>query len=237
MNVLEKKYLVKIKKIKPLSSDVVSVYLDIESDFNFQAGQYLNLLSEDGKPRFFSIANAPGMGSHDIELHIREVDPLFKQSLRAAAEGHHPLYVQGPFGNFVFRTASTRPILFIAGGTGFAPIKALMEMYIQRRETRLVSIYWGGQHSASLYMENLVHSWVKNYAVDYVPVLSNVEPTSEWQGRHGYVHDAVLQDFSELIHFDVYANGPPAMVLAAREALFKRGLDEQQFFSDLDSYS
>jgi len=236
MNALEKKYRVKVKKIEQLSSDIVSVYLDIDDDFNFQAGQYLNLLAEDGKPRFFSIANAPGVGTYDVELHIREVDKPFGKLLRAAVTDSHTLYAQGPFGDFIFRTTSTRPVLFIAGGTGFAPIKALMEIYIQQGETRSVFIYWGGRRSCSLYMEALVHSWVKNYNVDYVPVLSDAEPGLDWQGKQGYVHQAVLQDFSEITQFDVYVNGPPAMVLAAREALFKRGLDDQQFFSDLDSH-
>ncbi len=236
MNTLEKKHPVKVKKIESLSSDVVSVYLDIEDGFSFLAGQHLNLLAEDGKPRFFSIANAPGVGTYDVELHIREVDKPFGQSLRAAAAGSNTLYAQGPFGDFIFRTDSTRPILFIAGGTGFAPIKALMERYIQQGENRPVSIYWGGRQSCSLYMEDLVHSWVKDYRVDYVPVLSDAEPGLIWQGKQGYVHQAVLQDFSEITQFDVYVNGPPAMVLAARKALFKRGLNEQQFFSDLDSH-
>jgi len=228
MNALEQKYRVQVKKIEQLSSDIVSVYLDIDDGFSFQAGQHLNLLVEDNKPRFFSIANAPGVGTYDVELHIREVDKPFGQSLRVAMTECNTLYAQGPFGNFIFRTNSTRNILFIAGGTGFAPIKALMEVYIQQGETRPVFIYWGGQQSCSLYMETLVLSWVKNYNVHYVPVLSNLEPGSQWSGKQGYVHNAVLQDFSDITQFDVYANGPPAMVLATRDALLKRGLNEQQ---------
>jgi CDP-4-dehydro-6-deoxyglucose reductase len=221
-----------------LNHDVMRLYLKLpeQQRLQFQAGQYLDFILRDGRRRAFSIANAP----HDdelIELHVRRVpggeftDYVFEQLTEKSI-----LRIQGPLGTFVLREDSPRPIIMMGGGTGFAPLKGMIEHAIHIGSERPINLYWGARSRRDLYLPELVEQWSRTIpSFIYVPVLS--EPDPDWTGRTGLVHEAVVSDHPDLSGFDVYMSGPPAMVEAGRVAFEARGLTREQMFSDAFEYA
>jgi CDP-4-dehydro-6-deoxyglucose reductase len=221
-----------------LNHDVMRLYLKLpeQQRLQFQAGQYLDFILRDGRRRAFSIANAP----HDdelIELHVRRVpggeftDYVFEQLTEKSI-----LRIQGPLGTFVLREDSPRPIIMMGGGTGFAPLKGMIEHAIHIGSERPINLYWGARSRRDLYLPELVEQWSRTIpSFIYVPVLS--EPDPDWTGRSGLVHEAVVTDHPDLSGFDVYMSGPPAMVEAGRVAFEARGLTREQMFSDAFEYA
>lgn len=227
-------YPVRVVKLDKLAPDVMRVYLKLPeaTRMQFLAGQYIDILLRDGRRRSFSLANAP----HDdelIELHIRYIDGgEFTDHVFRDMQEKEMLRIEGPLGGFFLREASPRPIIFVAGGTGFAPIKGIIEHAIAENISRPMFLYWGARAEIDLYQNELPQAWVEQGVVTYVPVLSEVGADASWSGREGYVHQAVLEDFPDLSGYDVYAGGPPVMVSAARDAFFAQGLAEANFFYD-----
>jgi CDP-4-dehydro-6-deoxyglucose reductase len=225
----------RVARMERLADDVVRLHLKLPDTerLQFLAGQYVEFLLADGRRRPFSLANPPHDDDH-LELHIRHVpggsftDYVFSQLREKAI-----FRVRGPLGTFFLREDSDRPIILLAGGTGFAPVKAMVEHAIHRRFRRPLHIYWGARTRAGLYLDGLVRAWsVANPHIRYIPVLVEPEGDDDRAGRTGLVHEAVLADFADLSGFDVYASGPPAMVYAARDAFLERGLPPEQIFSD-----
>jgi CDP-4-dehydro-6-deoxyglucose reductase len=220
-----------------LNHDVVRLYLKLPENqrLHFLAGQYLDFMLGDGRRRAFSIANAP----HDdelIELHIRRVpggeftDYVFDRMASRAI-----LRIRAPLGTFVLRADSDRPMIFMGGGTGFAPLKSMIEHAFHCGIERPMHLYWGVRSRRDLYMPELPRHWAQAYAnLTYVPVLS--EPDPDWRGRTGFVHEAVIEDHPDIGGFDVYMSGPPVMVHAGRIAFEARGLDITHMFSDAFEY-
>jgi CDP-4-dehydro-6-deoxyglucose reductase len=216
---------------------VIRLWLKLPDNqrLQFMAGQYLNIILPDGRHRAFSIANAP----HDdalIELHIRHVaggeftDYVFNEMKERAI-----LRIQAPLGNFTLRENSDRPMIFVAGGTGFAPVKGLIEHALFLRLERPVQIYWGVRALRDLYIDELPRRWVaERPQIGYVPVLS--EPDASWQGRTGWVHEAVLADYPDLSGFDIYMAGPPPMVKAGRDCFIAAGASPEHIFYDAFEY-
>jgi CDP-4-dehydro-6-deoxyglucose reductase len=142
--------------------------------------------------------------------------------------------VEGPYGSFFLREDSDKPIVMLASGTGFAPIKALIEHMQHKGITRPVTLYWGGRRPGDLYMD----AWVRERAAEmphltYVPVISNALPEDNWTGRTGFVHRAVLEDFADLSGHQVYACGAPIVVDSARaEYSAQGGLPADEFYAD-----
>ena len=197
----------------------------------FMAGQYLNFLLSDGRERAFSIANAP----HDdelIELHIRHVEGgEFTDYVFDRMQDKAILRIRGPLGTFVLREDSDRPVIFMAGGTGFAPIKGQIEHAIYIGDKRPMQLYWGVRSRRDLYQAELARQWAdENDNISFIPVLS--EPDADWSGRSGFVHEAVLADHPDMSGFDVYMAGPPVMVNAGRDAFIQAGLSTDHMFSD-----
>jgi len=232
-------YPVRVVKLDKLAPDVMRVYLKLPeaSRMQFLAGQYIDILLQDGRRRSFSLANAP----HDdelIELHIRYVDGgEFTDHVFRDMHEKEMLRIEGPLGGFFLREKSPRPIIFVAGGTGFAPIKGIIEHAIAENISRPMYLYWGARAGIDLYQNALPQAWAEQGLVNYVPVLSDVGEEEQWQGRKGYVHQAVLEDFPDLSGYDVYAGGPPVMVSAARDAFSAQGLLEENFFYDAFEFS
>jgi CDP-4-dehydro-6-deoxyglucose reductase, E3 len=205
----------------------------------FQAGQYIEFLLKDGKRRSFSMANAP----HDdalIELHIRHTPGgLFTDRVFGVTEPamkvRDILRIEGPHGSFFLRDDSEKPIIMVASGTGFAPIKAIIEHMFYTNNTRPITLYWGGRRPKDLYLNHLAQAWAVKYPgqFKYVPVISDALPDDTWTGRAGFVHRAVMHDFPDLSGHQVYACGAPIVVDSAR-ADFSRegGLLEDNFFAD-----
>jgi len=216
-----------------LNHDVIRLRLKLPEGqrLQFLAGQYLEFILADGRKRAFSIANAP----HDdalIELHVRRVPGgEFTDYVFDVLEEKTILRVQGPLGSFVLREDSDRPMLLIGGGTGFAPLKGLLEHAFHTGIDRPMTLYWGVRSRRDLYLPDLPEQWAAAHAhFRYVPVLS--EPDADWQGRRGYVHEAVLEDHPQIAGYDVYLSGPPVMVEAGRSAFEARGLSMDHMFSD-----
>jgi len=231
----------RIETIEMAAPDVAILHLKLPASerLQFLAGQYIDILLKEGRRRSFSLANAP----HDdgfLQLHIRHVPGgLFTDQVFSTMKARDILRFNGPHGSFYLREESTKPMILLAGGTGFAPIKAIVEHAIAEDLQRPMHIYWGARSKADLYLPDLPQQWAANHAhIQYIPVLSDPRPEDHWQGRTGYVHQAVLQDFSDLSGHQVYACGAPAMIEAARRdfsALCK--LPEEEFFADAFTYA
>jgi CDP-4-dehydro-6-deoxyglucose reductase len=148
------------------------------------------------------------------------------------------LRIEAPFGSFYLREDSQKPILMVAGGTGFAPIKGIIEHLIHQNIQREVTLYWGARTLEDLYMLDLPKAWASMMShIKFVPVLSEPLPTDQWQGRVGLVHQAVLEDFEDLSAYQVYCCGAPGMIEAALKDFKAQGLPADEFFSDAFTYA
>jgi CDP-4-dehydro-6-deoxyglucose reductase len=148
------------------------------------------------------------------------------------------LRIEGPFGSFYYRDNSEKPMIMVAGGTGFAPIKGIIEHMLHNNIKREVTLYWGAKAGADLYMPELPQAWVKQYPhIKFIPVLSDAVAEDNWQGRTGLVHQAVLDDIADLSAYEVYCCGAPAMVEVAHVSFQQAGLPEDAFYSDAFNYA
>jgi CDP-4-dehydro-6-deoxyglucose reductase len=226
---------VRVERLERLADDVMAVFLRFPAreEFHYVAGQYLDIMLPQNRRRSFSIANPP----HDadlIELHVRRVaSGEFTQQLFSGAAEKTLLRIEGPLGQFWFREESSRPALLIGGGTGYAPLRAMLRHVLERGHRRPLHFYWGAQTQADLYEDARVRAWCAKYPhLRYTPVLSNVAEGDSWEGRRGWVHTAALDDHPNLADFDVYTAGPPIMVEAIRQEFLARGLPHDQLFFD-----
>jgi CDP-4-dehydro-6-deoxyglucose reductase len=200
----------------------------------YRAGQYIEFMLKDGKRRAYSIASAPSLGG-PIELHIRHLPGgVFTDHVFSTIKERDILRFEGPLGTFFLREESNKPIVLLASGTGFAPVKALVEHMIHLKSERPVSLYWGGRRPQDLYMHDLCEQWARELPhFTYVPVISDALPEDAWTGRTGFVHAAVMQDIPDLSNHQVYACGAPIMVDSARRDYADRcGLPADEFYAD-----
>ncbi|MEO8802814.1 MAG: CDP-6-deoxy-delta-3,4-glucoseen reductase [Rudaea sp.] len=202
-------------------------------------GQYLDVLLPGGKRRAFSIANAPHSGTQ-IELHVRHVaGGDFTRHVFTDLNVGSLLRVEGPLGTFVPREHSERPMIFVAGGTGFAPIKTLIEHFLHLGTRRPMSLYWGARTPQELYLRDLPEGWMRAHsALRFVPVVSDPEQAhGVGSERIGFVHDVVLEDHPDMSGFDVYMSGPPALIDAGRRSFVQAGLPEDRLYYDSFDYA
>jgi CDP-4-dehydro-6-deoxyglucose reductase len=234
----------RVQTMERLAEDVMVVQLKLPANerLQFLPGQYIDILLKDGRRRAFSLANAP----HDdalLQLHVRRIaGGRFTGHVFETMRERDILRIEGPHGNFGPGNAgvqgSDRPIIFLAGGTGFAPIKAIIEDAIHHQVDRPMSLYWGARQRSGLYLSDLPRRWAAQHAnISYVPVLSEASPGDAWKGRTGLVHHAVLADHADLSRHQVYACGAPGMVDAARRDFAGHGLPTDQFFSDAFTFA
>lgn len=233
-----KKMPTRVASIVKASHDVMVMRLQLPAAdvFKYHAGQYVEFLLRDGDRRAYSMANAPHtqLDNPGVELHIRHMPGgKFTDHVFSAMKEKEILRVEGPFGSFYLREDSTKPMVLLASGTGFAPIKAMIEHMQFKGITRPAVLYWGGRRPADLYQ----HEWVLAKVAEmptltYVPVVSDALPEDAWTGRTGFVHNAVLQDCADLSGHQVYACGAPIVVDSAEAAYIAAGLPEDEFFAD-----
>ena len=220
----------KISEITFPASDVAVIKFRLPPtvEFNFLSGQYLDMMF-GGLSRSYSIANKCTNGD-GIELHIRKVSGgAMSEKVFSTMAENTLVRLNGPIGTFFIRK-SDRPLIFLAGGTGFAPVKAMVEDLIANGDSRPIHIYWGATNPSGLYSE-LPEIWAAQYSnITFVPVISNND--TGWEGRLGLVHRAVLEDFASLDEFDVYACGSPFMIDAACKDFIDSGLPQDRFYSD-----
>jgi CDP-4-dehydro-6-deoxyglucose reductase, E3 len=232
----------RVHKLERVAPDVMIISLKLPPNHRLQfiAGQYIDILLKDGKRRSFSLANAP----HDdefLQLHARNYPGgVFAKHVFTDMKEKDILRFEGPFGSFYLRdTPPSTPIIFIASGTGFAPVKSILEEAFHKNNNlgikNKVTLYWGVRTKADLYMADLAGKWEQQHEnFTFIPVVSDALPTDKWLGRKGLVHQAVLQDFDNLTKFQIYACGSPLMIKAAfTDFTNQRNLPKDQFFSDI----
>ena len=237
----------RIERAVPLSHDVMglSLRLPVAEAFRFEAGQSIDIILPGGRRRSFSIASPP----HDarlLELHVRRVvggefsAPLFDADTQSAL-----LTIEGPLGQFVYRPGIA-PMLLVGGGTGLAPLLSILRHVVENGIERDITVYWGVRSERDLYAQAVLEDLARRAAaarpaqgraapLRYVPVLS--EPSPEWRGSRGFVHEAVLKDIDDLEKYDVYAAGPPAMIAAVRREFGRRGVAANRLFFDSFDYA
>lgn len=227
---------VRVIALEKKSHDVMLLKLQLPANdaFTYHAGQYVEFILRDGARRSYSMATAPHVGS-PVELHIRHMPGgKFTEHVFGAMKEKEILRIEGPFGSFFLREDSTKPIVLLASGTGFAPIKAIIEQMQFKGITRPAVLYWGGRRPDDLYMDE----WVRNKLTEmptlrYVPVVSDALREDHWSGRTGFVHKAVMEDFRDLSGHQVYACGAPIVVDSARAAYVAEcGLPADEFYAD-----
>ncbi len=229
---------VRVARREMLSRDVLGLWLKTPpvNPLRWAPGQYIDVLLDDGRRRSFSIANAPGPDGL-IELHLRHVPggefvewAMHKMPERAM------LRIEGPLGAFYLREDSERPITLIAGGTGFAPARAILQRYLELGAPRPLDFYWGVRARQDLYRDDEIRAWAEGCErLRYVPVLS--EPDPDWTGERGFVHEVALSQIGDFHGREVYISGPPPMVQAGKQALLAAGLDADHLFYDSFDYA
>lgn len=233
-----KKLPVRVSALERASADVMVVTLQLPANdtFKYHAGQYVEFLLRDGSRRSYSMASAPHLQADKpmMELHIRHMPGgKFTDHVFGGMKEKEILRIEGPYGSFFLREDSDKPIVLLASGTGFAPIKAMLQHMQHQGITRPVALYWGGRRPADLYQS----AWLEAQCaamphLRYVPVVSDAQPEDQWTGRTGFVHQAVLQDTPDLSGHQVYACGAPVVVASAQRDYLAAGLPADEFYAD-----
>ncbi|WP_353157212.1 CDP-6-deoxy-delta-3,4-glucoseen reductase [Herminiimonas fonticola] len=226
----------RIARLERVGDDVMTIALQLPASekLQYRAGQYIEFMLKDGKRRSYSLANAPHVGEH-VTLHIRHMPGgLFTDQVFTTMKERDILRFEGPLGTFFLREDSDKPMVLLASGTGFAPIKAIVEQAVHIKSQRPIMLYWGGRRPKDLYMHALCEEWARTVPnFSYIPVISNATQDDRWHGRTGFVHQAVMNDLPDLSNYQVYACGAPAMVDAARTDFGAScRLPEEEFYAD-----
>jgi CDP-4-dehydro-6-deoxyglucose reductase len=226
----------RVQKMEKVTDDVMIINLKLPASehLQFLAGQYLDIMLKGGERRSFSMGNAPH-DSETVQLHIRHVPGgSFTEHVFTKMKERDILRIELPLGSFYLREDSDKPIVFVASGTGFAPIKSIIEHAFMKGITRKMVLYWGARRPKDIYMDALAKQWAADHAnFSYVPVMSESTADDSWTGRTGFVHRAVMADVPDLSGHQVYACGVPIMVDSARRDLTEQcGLPDEEFFAD-----
>jgi len=223
----------RVQSVNYLTHDVVQVFLKIQNNkvFQYLPGQFIDLICHNLPIRSYSIANYTPLNHGLLELHIRLINGSDLGHVLLSESGESSVFqIKGPNGSCSLKEDSVNPVILIAGGTGFSPIKAIIEYVIATGVNRKFYLYWGVKDEGDLYSE-LPRQWDNIYEyINSIPVLS--EPNPQWQGRSGFVHASVLIDFDTLVYYEVYAFGPLPMVESIMDTFFNHGLIKNNFFSD-----
>lgn len=236
-----KKMPARVAQLERLGHDVMRLRLQMPANnpMHYHPGQYLEIVLRDGTRRSYSMATAPHLlmesGAPMLDLHLRHMPGgVFTDLVFGDMQERHMLRIEGPYGSFFLREDSAKPIVLLASGTGFAPVKAMLEHMQFVGTTRPTVLYWGGRRPRDLYLQDWLEQQLPAMPqLRWVPVISDARTEDAWQGRSGFVHQAVLQDLPDLSGHQVYACGTPAMVEAARrDFVAQAGLPEEEFYAD-----
>ena len=224
----------RVQKMERVAPDVLVLHVRLPASerLQFLAGQYIDILMKDGKRRSLSMANPPHDDAY-LELHLRNYGGPFSDYVFHRMKEKDILRFEGPLGTFFLREDSDKPIILLASGTGFAPIKAIVDHALYKGISRPITLYWGGRVRSDLYMNALAERWAREHGVRYIPVLSEARAEDAWTGRTGFVHRAVMEDYADLSGHQVYACGSPLMVEAAHKDFTTQcKLPDEEFYSD-----
>lgn len=226
---------VKVIEKNQLTHDIVQLFLKLPAgeSLDFHAGQYIDFLLKDGKKRSFSLACPPNK-NNQLELQIRHVtDGYFTDIVFNQMNVDEIMRIEGPLGTFYLRTDNNRPIIMVGGGTGFAPLKGMIEETVANNLDLDIHLFWGVRAKRDLYMLELIESWAKQLKnFKFTPVLSDPMESDDWQGKVGFVHEAVIESYPDMSGHDLYMCGPPVMIEASKDAVIKNGMNTDNMFSD-----
>ncbi len=227
---------VRVTALEKVADDVIvmSLQLPATDRLRYQAGQYVEFLLRDGQRRSYSLATAP-FETGPVTLHIRHMPGgLFTDQVFSTIKERDILRFEGPMGTFFLREDSSKPMILLASGTGFAPLKALIEQAVHNKSERSMHLYWGGRRPRDLYMDALCREWAATVPqFRYTPVVSDATAEDGWTGRSGFVHQAVIDDYPDLSAYQVYACGAPIVVESAqRDFIARCNLAPDEFFAD-----
>jgi CDP-4-dehydro-6-deoxyglucose reductase len=230
----------RIARKELLAADVMALYLQLPAieTFHYLPGQYLDVMLPGERRRSFSIASPPH-DSRPLELHVRRAPGgEFTQRVFADLEERSLLRIEGPLGQFGYQHDAKTPALLVGGGTGFAPLKAILRHVLEKGLTRSLHLFWGARTLADLYEHERVLEWTNTYPnLRYTPVLSNLDPDASWQGRRGLVHESVLDAYPDMTDVEIYTSGPPALVEAIKSGGLQRGLARERLHFDSFEYA
>jgi len=225
----------RVVSLEKVSHDVMLLQLKLPQNqqFEYLPGQYIDILLRDGRRRSFSMANAAAAGEN-LQLHVRLVpDGHFTGQVFTTLKARDLLRFQGPLGTFFLREDETRPVIMVGGGTGLAPLKAILDDALSKHPDRAFHLFWGVRSVEDLYLDNEIRRWLDVHPnLGYTPVLSEPKAADSWDGETGFVHEAVLREYPELDRFEVYASGPPPMIEALKTTLAAHGLPPERLFFD-----
>ena len=226
----------RVTSIEKVAPDVLVLTLQLPASerLHYRAGQYIEIMLRDNKRRSYSMASAPVEGG-PVSLHIRHMPGgLFTDQVFGTMKERDILRFEGPMGTFFLREDSDKPVVLLASGTGFAPLKAIIEHMINEKSTRPITLYWGARRPHDLYMDALCRQWAADLPqFTYVPVVSNALEEDQWQGRTGFVHQAVMADLPDMSACQVYACGAPIVVESAnRDFVSLCNLPAEEFYAD-----
>jgi CDP-4-dehydro-6-deoxyglucose reductase len=226
----------RVTSLERVTDDVMILRLQLPATdkMQYRAGQYIEFILKDGRRRSYSIAAAPHV-DEQLSLHIRHMPGgVFTDHVFTTMKERDILRFEGPLGTFFLREDSDKPIVLVASGTGFAPVKAIVEQAVHARSDRPMTLYWGGRRPSDLYMMALCEQWANSLPqFRFVPVISDARPEDAWAGRTGFVHQAVMADLPDLSGHQVYACGAPLMIEAAkRDFIASCQLPEDEFYAD-----
>lgn len=225
----------RVAEMNRLCHDVMELRLKLPANqhFDYLAGQYIDILLRDGRRRSFSMATRP-QPAQELELHVRHLPGgKFSGRVFESMKVKDLLRFQGPFGTFFLREDSDRPVVLMAGGTGLAPIKALLEQAFHDGSRRDLHLFWGVRQRRDLYRHELLRRWAREHGnFSYTPVLSEPAADERWTGAAGFVHETVLETCPDLSAHEVYACGPPVMIDAGRREFPGAGMDPDRYFYD-----
>ena len=226
----------RVQEMHRAAPDVIVLKLKLPANerLQFLAGQYIDILMKDGKRRSYSMGNAPH-NDEFIELHVRNMAKgAFTEFVFSRMKEKDILRFEGPLGTFFLREDSDKPMVLVASGTGFAPIKSIIEHAFYKNTTRQMVLYWGGRRPADIYLPEIAAKWQQEHDnFTFIPVVSDALPEDAWSGRTGFVHKAVMEDFPDLSGYQVYACGAPIVVESAHHDFTAHcRLPEDEFYSD-----
>lgn len=225
----------RVVQMEKLADDVMRLSLKLAEGQRLQylAGQYIDILLSGNQRRSFSLSTSP-LSDELLQLHIRHVPGgFFTGHVFTKMQEKDLVRFQGPYGMFFLREESERPTILVAGGTGFAPIKSILEYVFAKGITRPLHLYWGVRAKRDLYLSDLPQAWARERGnFKFTPVLSEPRPEDRWDGRQGWVHEAVAADYPDLSRHEVYASGPPPMIDALKAVVKKHGLPEDRLYYD-----
>ena len=230
----------RVQALKLLAHDVMELKLQLpsETNFNYIPGQYIDMMMRDDRRRGFSIANPPN--GETLTLHVRHVpNGRFTSHIFQSMKSRDILRFEGPLGTFFLRKDSSRPNILVAGGTGFAPLNAMIEDAMRNGVSRPIHLFWGVRAHRDLYKHETAQAWADQHPANFrfTPVLSEPLEEDNWKGETGWVHESVLRHYPDLAEYDVYASGPPPMIDVIRETFPNHGLEANHLYYDSFEFS